>query len=341
MVDVHIGIVSSDGTIYEYPDGNTILRPWLKDIALSETFKFPGAPIVTLPPLPVGTWRAFAAFTEPGTTDIVSLDLAPFKILPESVPELDGDPIYGLLALTRGQSPSGTNVDALGVFVQSANVETVLSAFGRGADGVGVDECAFNQAGSLLTQAGSFNTLDAGASLSVKPSGGSAITVPQDFLLLFPYYTAAAAPSFYQGGKNYTFSGKGDGFKAITGFSTSVTAPQPLTIVQPPLSDSLTHNANLNLPLSWNGNNGVGVVEVLVAGGDAVSIGTIGCRFWDDGSAAIPSNLLKQLRDNFPDADFTLSVNRFKYSLFDTTRNDLDLGVAAITAGVSMPIDLN
>lgn len=368
MVDVHVGVIAQDGTIYEYPDWNTKLKPWLSSISLPQNFNYPVTPVVTLPnAIPSGIWTAFAAFTEPGTINIISLDVASFNMLPATA----NSSSYGALYLTHSQTPTGMDVASGGFFAQtSRNIEELIENF----DGQqpGLEQCVFNETAIDISAIQGFqvNTLDAGDALQLSSSTGLLTSLPKDVdaeSVGFIVYTAPdgqLGSGFYQGGANYTFQGFGG--QDIQPFSVGVSAPPPLTLTQPALNMSASHNTASDLPLLWNGNGGVGEVHASLSGTDLTKTYTIDCRFSDDGNSRIPSSLLARLKNKLGDgaisipgvelppgielppgfeipglgATVTLSVSRSSYSMFNTANGKLSYGIATIDTGASMSLTL-
>ena len=365
-VDVHVGVIAENGTIYEYPDWNTRLKPWLSGVSLPQTFNYPVTPIVTLPNvLPSGVWTAFAALTEPGTTDIISIDLAPFNILPDTA----SGSSYGSLYLSLSQTPTGTNVAAGGTFAQTSNaIQDLIESF----DGQqpGLEQCVFNEVTIDISniEGIQLTTLDAGDALQLSSSTGLSASLFKNVDAESLGYALYAAPdgqlgsSFFQGDANYTFQGFGG--PDIQPFTVGVRAPPPLTLTQPMLSSSASHNTTGDLQLMWNGNGGVGEVHASLSGTDLSKVYIISCRFADDGNASIPSGLLAQLKEKLGSGTITipgleipgleipgleipglgtiatLSVSRSNYSMFNTANTSLSYGVATVDSGVSMQLTL-
>ena len=77
--------------------------------------------------------------------------------------------------------------------------------------------------------------------------------------------------------------------------------------------------------LRWEGNNGVGEINVMLVGNRATSgeIVFIHCRFADDGEAIIPSNLLVQLRDSNANG-YQLQMNFSRANFNFLNNNDED-----------------
>lgn len=367
-VDIHVGIISQDGTIYEYPDWNTNLRPWLPGFTLPQNFNFPLSPLFQVgKELQPGLWRAFAAFTVPGTLQILSLDLTPFSI----VSNVAGGASFGGLSLTHMQTVAGAEVDAGGVFIQSdGDLDSTLQ--GYEGQRPGLDQCVFTQIPIDLSAIPDidFITLDAGNALQVSSSVGNVVQLPKDMDAAGFGFTVYNAPEgqpttgFFQGGVDYTFQGFGG--TQINSFTVSVNAPTPLNLTQPTIGSVTTHNSATSLPLAWDGNKGVGEVSVSLSGSDFSNVNSIECRFVDDGSGVIPSSLLVKLRDSLaggsggipgielpPGVELppgfelpgfgtsvALDVSRTNSTLFNTVSGDLSYGFATIDTGASASITL-
>lgn len=372
-VDVHVGYFDQDGTIYEFPDWNTSLHPWVSGLVLPQNFEYPATPLQPVPAdLPPGIYTAFAALTEPGTINIISLDTAQFSKLDDTPGAVFGSgERYGFVSLSHFQTATESSVSAGGSFIQDETEDGVgdfIEDFqGEVPD---LDQCVYSESTFDYTQlpAVQISTLDAGQSLELtSPAGTSAFLQKEATGEFISYSTESEQldPNFYQDG-TYTFFGPGG--PDVSPFSVSVSAPGSLTLTQPAVSTSATHNAASDLQLVWNGNGSVGEVYVSISATDfsTSSSLSIDCRFIDDGSAAVPANLLTQLKDNMgdggslttelpgfevpefdiPDVDIpelggqvNLSVSRQDYSLF-TAEETLDYGIASVSSGVSMPLTL-
>jgi hypothetical protein len=362
-VDVHIGFISQGGDIYEYPDWNTALKPWLSSYTLPGNFNLPSTELFTLPlTVPPGIYSAFIALTAPGsTTNIKSLEIVPIVVAPVAA----NSSSFGALSMSYWQTPGGISVDAGGAFIQS-DIDLKQSLASYEGEQPPLDQCVLNEIpidfGSIPTI--NFSTLDAGNSLQL-----SAATVGSTNLVKDPEagslgYTFYAAPEgepttgFYSGKSNYTF--RGFGGPQVSSFAVSVQAPSPLNLTQPAPGISFLHNALNDLVLEWSGNNGIGTVDASISGSSLSKIYSIDCRFVDDGSASVPTALLVQLRDNLSDGGFgipgfelpdgfeipgfgattTLEISRGQQAFFQTTQSDLTLGIANIEAGASVPMTL-
>ncbi len=269
-VDIHVGIISQDGTIYEYPDWNTGLRPWLPGFTLPQNFNFPASPLFQVGnSLQPGIWSAFAAFTVPGTLEILSLDITPFSV----ISNVAGGASFGALSMTHMQTAAGTEVDAGGLFIQSdGNLDSALQ--GYEGQQPGLDQCVFTQIAIDLGAVPNINfvTLDAGNTLQVSSAVGGAVPLPKDLDAAgfgYTLYSAAEGQptaGFFQSGVNYIFEGFGG--TQVGAFAVSVNAPAPLNLTQPAMGSFATHNAAAALPLVWDGNMGVGDVHVSLSGSD-------------------------------------------------------------------------
>ena len=170
-------------------------------------------------------------------------------------------------------------------------------------------ECRFNVLPHLDPGDIGFYTprsFDAGPALQLVRGDGQALTLARQYSLLedisiayYPEGGISVDPEFYRGGQSYVFSGSGG--PNVGPFETPpVVAPPALDLVSPAESAPpyiLHHNADQPLQLVWNGNNGVGEVEILLDGIGSAAGYRIWCRFIDDGHAEIPSALLAQVRD--------------------------------------------
>jgi hypothetical protein len=81
-MDIHIGFIGPDGTVYEYPDWNPS-RPWLPAFNIPSNYQLSPTFITTtagIPGLSAGKWHAAAGLIEPGTDKLVSFMVFPFEI---------------------------------------------------------------------------------------------------------------------------------------------------------------------------------------------------------------------------------------------------------------------
>ena len=348
-VDVHIGLVSPSGTVYEYPNWNTNLTPWLRGFRLPEGFRFPATEVFAANGIPggltLGIWRAAAALTVPGTLNVIALETAPFSVLdPKARAQLLGN-----VSLDHRQTTFGADMEASGLFIEgSGDLESLFALVGSTSDQPPLEQCELGQISADVMDLFSLPTLDGGQSLTVSGNQQS-VNLPRDpdFAMfgLIAYVTPDGQPptSFYQPGNTYRFQGSGGA--DIGPFTVSLAAPMPLVLSQPALSDPAGHDASNDLVLKWNGNNGVGNVLVDLWGAETVTLDAftqayISCRFADDGHAVISAALLTQLLDLQPNGRVDLEVYRFAYTLFDTESRDLDLGEASISAGTLKPMIL-
>jgi hypothetical protein len=351
-LDVHVGLIAPNGTIYEYSNWNTNLQPWLPNFTIPQGFSIPPTPLFQAGAVPggltPGIWLAAAALTVPGTLEIVDLEFAPFNVASDSA----AGSTFGALSLSRLQTFGGVEVDAGGLFAQST---ADLGSLVEGIEGEqpNLEQCVFNEIELDFGFIGiGIQTLDAGAALSVSSAATGALALPQDpdaAALGFFVYAAQEPvdPSNYQGGAGYRFQGTGG--SQLGPFTTpEVVAPPPLDLIQPPLSPSASHPADTDLELAWSGNNGVGEVEVELSGTNFLSFDSstlfqVLCRFSDDGEGVIPSALLTQLRDSLTGGFLpipttpSLSVLRQEYTLFDLPGG---YGIAGIDSGATMQLIL-
>ncbi|MDT8405850.1 MAG: hypothetical protein RQ715_01225 [Methylococcales bacterium] len=69
--DIHIGVIGPDNRIYEFPDWNTELRPWLSGFTIPANFNLDNISITAFENFPggltAGVWQPFIALTNPGT----------------------------------------------------------------------------------------------------------------------------------------------------------------------------------------------------------------------------------------------------------------------------------
>lgn len=365
-VDVHVGLIAPSGKIYEFPDWNTRLQPWFSNLTLPAGFTFPATFVFDAAQVPggltPGTWNAAVALTEPGTLKFIDVKVVPFSVVDEA--SGGNGTRYGALNFERQQSFAGIDVMADGVFLDvSGNLEDLVGSYLGTVPNI--NECVLNEIPIDLSAIPELDvlTLDAGNALHLM-SPGSSVVLPKDGSAASSGYVVYSAPdlapSVYRGGETYAF--EGDGGSQLSGFRVSVAAPPALTLVQPAVSGSSTHDASNPLVLKWVGGTGTGeVIANLSAATSSASV-VIDCRFADDGAGIIPGSLISRMKNIIdqgssdfliPDVErppgleipgfgtqASLSVSRIASAVFNTLLNELDVGLARISSGASVEITL-
>ncbi len=209
--------------------------------------------------------------------------------------------VEGSLSLLR----SATNVIAMGSFSRQVPPPDLTVQYPQ------LEECLFSETPPFDPEdppSPHLQPFDAGPALQLVRGDGQALTLARQYhsllddisIAYYPEGGISVDPEFYQGGQSYVLSGSGG--PDVGPFETPpVVAPPALDLVSPtepaPPPFILHHSADQPLQLLWNGNNGVGEVEVLLDGIGSAAVYRIWCRFIDDGNAEIPSALLAQVRD--------------------------------------------
>ncbi len=324
--DVHIGVISPNGTIYEYPNWNTTLDPWLKKFSLPLNFKFPTTEITNLDSftsdLTPGIWRAAIALTEPNTLNIIAYNEKSF-LIDDPITSNGAKFVNFLMSdqhLAANLSSYSTSLDLI------PHIKTQW-----GSTTPTINQCVFYRQFSLIEL--NLQPLDVG---NVNLFGGNqslSLTKRQASDLM---YTSKLTENFYQAGANYVLQGTGG--SELSAFSVSSTSVPRLELISPTVAETVI-DSNSDLNLVWNGNNDIGLVTASIVGVvfDSESFTSelyvISCRFSNDGNGAIPSNLLKQFKDkDIPEV--SMSVNHKIITLFNTKENNLDMGVFVIQSGV-------
>jgi len=335
IVDVHVALLSPDGTIYEYPNWNTDLKPWLPSFQLKSGVKVNPIPLTDLKNLPFeltpGNWRLAGAITKPGTLEFLSLDIQSFLVTDQST-NAEGGLRIGNLTVSEFRSaistlPASTPTisstrSASGTFIQLCPNQSfgdtgdeLMSQF---LDKQTIDQCEMittndidpgEDPGKDPNTCADALSLNAGEKLELVSDQAGSIDVP-----LSPgsgpsmefFYFAQLPETFFQTEARYTFSGTGG--PHIGSFSTSATLA-PLTVTAPDLlSGTAILNPGAPLDVRWNGQGGQGTVFVTLT---AVGLNfdlespsnattdtrTIHCRFQDDGNGTIPGELIEKLTD--------------------------------------------
>lgn len=366
-VDVYVGAIAPDGTIYTYTNagwgtwGTSSAEPLLSNFTLPASFTYPATPLYNLSGVPGGLvngiWFAAAALTVPGTGQLLSFDTVPFQVIDENAT----GSAYGAVILSHEQTSEGIKVDASAAFVQAGgNFNDLITNYEGNQPGL--NACVFNEIPIDFTniQGLSIQTLDAGESITMAPGSGNSATLTKDAnaqALGFTFYSANVDASFYQGGATYS-SSNGSGGPGLGGFNVSVKAPAALNLSSPDISSTISHDASTDLDLTWNGANDIGEVEANLSGGDQSNTYSIDCRFSDDGNGTIPANLLTQLRDKLQSGSSSipglppgtsipgfgttanLNVMRIEYTLFNTAQSELSMGIATASSGADGEVNL-
>ncbi len=354
--DVHIGVIGPDNRIYEFPDWNTELRPWLPGFPIANGLQLDALKITALEDFPggltPGVWQAFFALTEPGTIEITDLKLVSFSALGDAV---GGQQRFGGITLVRSSDPnSGTAVNAGAVFFQSdaqGFIDTTLSD----SQSVSLDQCRFEQQ-TINTDIDVPDitppqTLDAGF-LTIIASNGSRVDMVRQEAGGFLGYGAQPGPGFFN---NQSFTFEGDGGPGVGPFQVTVSGVPAINLSQPVAN--FVVDGNQDFIIAWENNvNGSGEVFVSMAATQldlsnplAITGATISCRFVDDGNALIPRNLVRQLADfaqggglpgipaipGLPGlGDINFSMARTSFAFFTSQDPKLDTGLASVSSSV-------
>ncbi|HHJ38854.1 MAG: hypothetical protein AXA67_00245 [Methylothermaceae bacteria B42] len=353
VVDVHLGLIGPDGKIYEYPDWNTQLKPWLPSFRVPAGFKYEPHVFFNLqqfPHLSAGPWRAAAAVTKPGTLEIISFASQWINVM---VPDSAGSR-FGFLTMNDSKVGQTISQNASGSFIEfnfggqldPDKIDQIIK--NMAASSVPIDQCQYTETKSKFDPLNPLPGtspvfLDAGEKLTLSSEGGNTVDVPVNDNLKaagFFIYQADLPGGFYEGQGKYTFAGEGG--SQIGPFSTTLRAPAPLVLTSPNFSSGVfLHPASSDLALQWNGQNSQGSLDVTVStssfdigniGGDVV-VKTIRCRFVDDGQASIPGALLSRLDKQFGPATFNAA--RSRQTAFNTEDGALDFGLYSINTSVS------
>lgn len=296
-VDVHIGLITADGTIYEYPDWNTNFTPWLSSFSLPANFELPVTLVDSFDNFPgglePGAYQLAVALTSPGTLNLLSFNTQSFKII-SSVNDLT----IGGVGIGHGQSANGLippTANASGAFVRLNTNEIAQQQIVDEQIVLDIDQCKFHKTATLLG-----SNLDAGETLILGSEASGNITLnKQSFNGRISYGVTPNPPeSFYIADETYTLQGAGS--DDISDFRISAIAPGEIIITDPDLSTLESLDSSQDLTLRWQGNHGVGEIELVLQLGIEQNSYEINCRLVDDGEAVISSNLLVQLRDAVP-----------------------------------------
>ena len=303
-VDVHIGIISADGTIYEYPDWNTQLTPWLASFSIPANFKLPATAIDNLNTFPggvhPGAYQFAVALTSPGTLNLLSFTTTPFK-----VGNTNNGIISGGVSLAHGESASSLTapfISAVAGFVEVpanevANLENIVDAIT-----VNIEQCQLDKVPDSLD-----SNLDVGSSLLISSEQNEKVSLTRKIKSDGNVnYGISPTPSqnYYVSGQNYTASSTQS--SDVGPFNISAIAPNSIIVTEPDLATVESINSQQDLNLRWLGNNGIGEITVTLQLDAIDESYVITCRFADDGEAIIPSSLLTKLRSKKPANNFPL-----------------------------------
>jgi len=373
-VDVHVILMSPNGTIYEFPNWvANDLTPALSAFTLPPGFDLSSFPIGNLGSfsgLTTGNWNAGAVLTQPGTLNFVSTpSVVPFTVSQAAV--VGEGTTYGSVHLTRYESvlpvvgTTEISTSAGAYFGRLTGSQSLINEY---LQEPGLDQCVYEEFGiSDLPTGVTEVDLDAGDPIQLVRSGGSTVNLNKSVSAFENHTYISYAPTnyivsndFYQGGASYTFQGPGG--SGVGSFSVSLPAPQALVLSQPSAATT-SHNAASALNLAWNAAGSQDEVIAAMTGYNMTTSKShlITCRFVDDGSATIPANLIAQLKTGIgsgitlpPDtvlppgieipglgASATLVVERIKYQSFNTSSGvPLNDGTAVISSGVSRTLTL-
>ena len=324
IVDVHVGIIDANGTIYEYPNWNTNLVPWLSSFTIPANFQFPVTLLGNLDNFPnglkPGSYHLAVAFTSPNTLNLLSFNTVAFKVL-----SLE-NPVTGA-GISFGHGQSANNItEPLASAVAIFSRDEPPSNFQEKLDQVytDIEECEFFEI-PFEDVIG----IDAGASVSLSSPATGNIVLEKSGEDDISYSNFSIPESFYQAGQRYTVSGNGS--TDIPAFSVSATSPKEIVVIQPDLSTLTSIDSSQDFVIRWQGNSGVGEIEIALFGQDtSANTHTITCRVADDGELIIPSSLLVQLRDVVaPTPLSTLDIlNNTEIDITDFTELLTDLNVS-------------
>lgn len=168
--DVHIGVISPTGVIYEYPTWNTALQPWLPSFTIPANFQLGNTVITSLNGVPggltPGIWQAYFALTTPGTIDINELQLIGLNVVDNAGNGTAGNGSrFGIVSINRVENVTDTSISASAIFYEANTSFPNLEAALQGQNPV-IDECIFNELSSdpinNNTNDFSITSLDAG-----------------------------------------------------------------------------------------------------------------------------------------------------------------------------------
>ncbi len=375
-VDVYFGLIGPDGIIYTQPGLTATLSPWLVGFALPAGYTLPQTVFFDAATVPggltAGIWQAAIALADAGTQNFFALDMAPFQVV-GSTDSADGV-TYGFLALDhQGDSGTATASAMFGSYNGSlGNIYEFVENFDSQEANLGqcvLNEFSFDDIGDIPEI--QFVSLDAGNPLIVALGGSSQALIKEQQVVLgttITSYDVDLNNGFYQTG---TVTFQGPGGPDVAPFSAAVSVPAPLTLTVPGALVT-SHSSAIDLNMEWTGADGTGEVLVTLSATDASFNKTVEiiCRFNDDGNATIPASMISAMRDQLssestgggsinipgigeieiPGIDdipgagssliASLLVQRSSYSVFNTSNNGLDFGVATATSDATRSLTL-
>jgi hypothetical protein len=302
-VDIHVGILAPDGNFYEYPDWNQQFVPWLPSFSLPANFRLTPTFIDKLNTFPgglqPGAYQLVAGFTRPGTLDITSLDGRSFLVADPSE-DWTNQGISFFRGDTPATVPTGVVVSANTSFSRVKYDRARLAEHIRSTEPV-IESCLYNELPRVLEVVvgeANLTSLDAGNTLHLIAPG--LVVRRLDQLVLnngdLTYASGDLPASNYQAGKLYTVTGAGG--PDIGPFSIDAVAPQLMSVTAPNLASAQAEiDTSQPLTVSWNGNDGIGEVMVVLSASLSLEAPQeVICRFADDGQAQIPAALLARLQ---------------------------------------------
>ena len=355
VVDVHVGVIDGNGSIYEYPNWNQNLVPWLSSFVLPANFKLPVTLLGNLNNFPgglkPGSYHLVVAFTSPNTLDILSFNKVAFKVI-----NMNGTLTNGGIQLSRanGGSQPILNIEVGPEILEIIKTQTIPLTVGQAAfhreklpsnfkeeiDKIytNIEQCKFSEL-PFENPVG----IDAGSSLSLNSSMVGSIVLEKIDNNDIGYGNFFIADSFYQAGQSYTVLSNGSA--DIPAFSVTTVAPKEIFVTQP--STFLTNvDSSQDFVIQWQGNDGVGEIDILLSGvNESGTAHSISCRVADDGELAIPSELLVQLRDAVTLTNFfgeqvnaTLSFGRSQFEFINNDDKDITMFSISQVSGLSLII---
>jgi hypothetical protein len=318
-VDVHVGLIAEDGTIYEYPDFNTNLTPWLPNFQLPASFSYPPTLTGDLTQFPgglkPGVYHLAAALTEPGTLNLLAMNTRVIKVIANQTGFTLAKVFFGREQRydATGDTDPALYVLASGIFEQYAGSTTNL--VDDQSNTATLEQCVFSSEtiADVAPDIGSATYLDAGTSLQLIPAGKQAITLeayPHQSGML---YSQTLSDSDYQDDTTYRFTGSGG--VSFPAFDISAKAPPRIVLNSPNLDQLKYLDTSRDLPVQWTARNGVDEISVCLTATATDKTISVSCRFEDDGQATIPATLLTQYHQaisNLGDESYEqrLQINR-------------------------------
>ncbi len=367
--DIHIGVISPSGQIFEYPDWNQQLTPWLSNFTIPANFELENTKITDLSQVPggltPGIWQTFFALTDPGTLNITDIEFSQLNVVADNsnVNSSSGNR-FGFVNISHAQNLNEiTSVGASASFNQvENNLPEFINSFQ--SETPDIDQCVFTEisldtASTVSTNTVSFD-LDAG-NLNVS-SNGNSLNLTKETSNGSIHYFSTFNETIFENARNFTVTGSGG--PDVGSFQITLPSLSIFRLLSPSTNSNLLLNPDQDFSISWESNNSGQEVFAQLASTNLdftnpqnSQTAFIYCRFVDDGSGVIKRELIQQLEQfsanntitppvglDIPELEnllnslaLTFVISRNDSVFFNTSAPDLDYAIATISSHIVIP----